>query len=244
MENFQPISNEAPDTLFKKIKFFLRMILDLQINTIFNDIKSHLAKFEGKTLDVGCGDSPYLYLLKDKSNYTGIDVNFANDFKYANRNVVYFDGVNIPFDNNNFDNIICTEVLEHVFDYQKLINEMHRVLKPGGNAIITIPWSARFHYKPYDYFRYTPSTLDSIFSSFTEKKITPRGTDLTTICSKIIVAYFRNIISLGFKTIIYLPFMAIFTPFMPMVLLLAHSSLIFNIGSSDDPLGYTIILKK
>lgn len=244
MESFQPISNESPDTFFKKIKFYFRMLLDLQINTIYKDVKNVLLNYDGKVLDVGCGDSPYLFLLKDKSKYTGIDVNFANDFKYENRKVVYFDGINIPFGNEEFDQIICTEVLEHVFEYQALINEMYRVTKKGGAAIVTIPWSARFHYKPYDYFRYTPSTLEKIFSNFSEVQITPRGTDLVTICSKIIVAYFRNILKISLKSFIYLPFILLFSPFMPLVLLVAHISLQFNIGTNDDPLGYTIILKK
>jgi len=244
MENFQPISNQAPDTIPKKIKFYLRMLLDLQINTIFRDIKNQLTNFNGKVLDVGCGDSPYLFLLRDPSNYVGIDVNFATDFKYENRKVVNFDGVNIPFQNEEFDNIICTEVLEHVFEHQKLIDEMFRVLKKNGNAVITIPWSARFHYKPFDYFRYTPSTLEKIFASFSSIKIKERGTDLTTICSKIIVVYFRNIVNVNIKTILYLPLLIAGIPFMGLVVLVAHGSLIFNVGSTDDPLGYTIILKK
>lgn len=46
----------------------------------------------------------------------------------------------IPFGDNSFDVIFCNHVLEHVADDHKAMSEMHRVLKPGGWAILQIPW--------------------------------------------------------------------------------------------------------
>ena len=45
----------------------------------------------------------------------------------------------IPTGSNQFDNIFCSEVLEHIEDYKKAIKEISRTLKKGGFAFITIP---------------------------------------------------------------------------------------------------------
>ncbi len=244
-EGFKPIKHEPPTTLIRKIKFYGRMLLDIQILTIYNDIKNELPKFRGKVLDIGCGQSPYRYLLnKSETEYKGIDVVEASSFDYINSNITLFDGENIPFEDATFDAIICTEVLEHVYNYQKLVTEIHRVCKPNAKAIITIPFSARYHYIPYDFFRYTPSALEKIFSKFSKVEITPRGTDVVSICAKIIVLFFRNIIPNSVLKVICLPFWIAMLPVLGITVFIAHLSVKFNLGSNLDPLGYTIKIVK
>ena len=51
----------------------------------------------------------------------------------------------LPFDENYFDIVICNHVLEHVADMQKTVAEIHRVLKKGGFAILQTPFSKVFH---------------------------------------------------------------------------------------------------
>jgi ubiquinone/menaquinone biosynthesis C-methylase UbiE len=46
---------------------------------------------------------------------------------------------NIPFDDDTFDCIVCAEVLEHTLSPFKALNEMHRVLRPGGSLVISVP---------------------------------------------------------------------------------------------------------
>lgn len=46
----------------------------------------------------------------------------------------------IPFDQNTFDVVLCNHVLEHVKDDHKAMSEIHRVLKPGGFAILQVPF--------------------------------------------------------------------------------------------------------
>lgn len=244
-EGFKPIKHEPPTTLFGKIKFFGRMLLDLQILTIYSDIKNELPTFKGKVLDIGCGQSPYRYLLNaSATEYKGIDVVEASSFDYVNNDITLFDGEIIPFEDNTFDAIICTEVLEHVYNYQTLVDEMYRVSKPNARAIITIPFSARYHYIPYDFFRYTPSALEKIFSKFSKMEITPRGTDVLSICAKIIVLFFRNIIPNSFIKVLCLPFWIVMLPVLGITVFIAHVSRILNLGSNLDPLGYTIKITK
>ena len=46
---------------------------------------------------------------------------------------------NLPFQDNELDVVICSEVLEHLEDYNKAIQEIHRVLKPGGYFLASVP---------------------------------------------------------------------------------------------------------
>ena len=50
-----------------------------------------------------------------------------------------FDVQNIPIEDNAYDTIFCNHVLEHVDDDRKAIRELHRILKPGGMAIMQVP---------------------------------------------------------------------------------------------------------
>lgn len=244
-EKFQPISNTPPTGFAGKVKFYGRMLLDLQIRTIYSDVKKYLPQFQGNVLDIGCGQSPYKFLLNnDTTRYFGIDIIEANNFGYNNPDITPFDGKNIPFEDEKFDAVICTEVLEHVQEFQYLIDEMHRTTKKGATMLVTVPWSARYHYIPYDYFRYTPSSLKNMFSRFSEVNIKHRGTDFSVIGSKIIVLFFRGIFPSQSWKYIFLPLLLVSLPILLVSVIIAHLAIIFNIGSTDDPLGYTIILRK
>jgi SAM-dependent methyltransferase len=221
------------------------MLLDLQILTIYRDIAKVLPGFKGDVLDVGCGQSPYKFLLNpSETKYYGIDIVDADKFDYNNPDITPFNGEDIPFGDEKFSGVICTEVLEHVQHYQKLVDEIHRCMKKGGVAAVTIPWSARYHYAPHDYFRYTPSSLKTMFGKFSEVSITPRGSDISNIANKVIVIWFRNLLPAQAWKWVLVPFWVLFSPLLGLVVLKAHISLLLNWGSQDDPLGYTVIAKK
>jgi ubiquinone/menaquinone biosynthesis C-methylase UbiE len=245
-EGFRPIANIWNRDLLGMITFYLRLVLDLQISTIFRDLKQFLPHQKGQILDVGCGQSPYRSLLGvGVTGYKGIDIADADDkFDYTNPDIVPFDGQTIPFDEASFDAILCTEVLEHVFHYQTLVDEMLRVLRPGGRLIATIPWSARYHYIPFDFFRYTPSSLRTIFSKFSEVEINPRGNDIAVIANKLLVLWVRNVSPRWGMSLMLLPIWLLLSPLVLGVIIWAHIAIYFRLGSSDDPLGYTIIAKK
>jgi SAM-dependent methyltransferase len=58
----------------------------------------------------------------------------------------YEDLTSLSFADNEFDCIICMEVLEHIPDYQAGLREMARTLKPGGRALLSFPWLGGEHY--------------------------------------------------------------------------------------------------
>lgn len=61
------------------------------------------------------------------------------------------DIINIPQPDSSFDVILCSEVLEHVPDPLKVLDEFARLLKPGGKLIITAPFGSLVHFAPYHY---------------------------------------------------------------------------------------------
>ena len=69
----------------------------------------------------------------------------------------------LPIENARFDRILCTQVLEHVPDPQRVLAELHRVLKPGGRILFSAPLFFPEHQKPHDYYRYTRFALRRLF---------------------------------------------------------------------------------
>ncbi len=86
------------------------------------------------------------------------------------------------------DTVLCTETLEHVLDPPGFLAEAKRSLRPGGRLILTVPFAARWHYVPFDYWRFTPSGIKHLLSEsgFTEIKVYRRGNALTVACYKVI----------------------------------------------------------
>jgi len=106
----------------------------------------HLAKpfIKGNLLELGCGEGRGVELLAPlATSYTGIDkIKMVID-KLKNKFPAYefLDGVFPPFqfESDSFDTIVTFQVIEHIKNDRAFIEEIHRVLKPGGQALITTP---------------------------------------------------------------------------------------------------------
>ena len=107
-----------------------------------------------RVLDVGCGEKIYRPFIRAR-DYIGIDVETSGRAMETKRADRFFNGTDIPFDNESFDFVICTEVLEHAHDPTALMREMKRVLKSGGVMLVTVPSMWGEHETPYDFRRYT-----------------------------------------------------------------------------------------
>jgi len=84
----------------------------------------------------------------------------------------------LPFEDNSFDVVVTTKVImEHVTVPFTVVDELYRVLKPGGKAFVIAPHVRRQHQVPYDFFRYTEYGLKYLFSSsgFSKCVTTPTG---------------------------------------------------------------------
>ena len=143
---------------------------------LVNKMAQLAPQLEGQLLDFGCGAKPYQALFSNTKNYIGIDIEDEGQHDHKNENIdYYYDGNNIPFDNETFDSILTSEVLEHVPDVDKALKELKRVLKPDGKILITVPFTWQEHELPYDFRRFTTIGLkkhleDNGFKILTEEK--------------------------------------------------------------------------
>ena len=127
-------------------------------------------------LDAGAGESVYKKLFSHCS-YKAIDLAVGESrWNYANLDYVGFLH-EMPIEDEIFDAVLCTQVLEHLEWPRESVKEMYRVLKAGGKLFMTVPMAQDEHQIPYDFFRYTSYGLQSIckHAGFREVKITPFG---------------------------------------------------------------------
>lgn len=98
-------------------------------------------------LDCGCGDGIYLTAINDiyNCNLHGFDMDLKNllrakkSLQDASVNLTRGTIYNLPYQDGYFDKIYCSEVLEHIRDDTKAMNELSRVLKKDGLLVITVP---------------------------------------------------------------------------------------------------------
>jgi SAM-dependent methyltransferase len=95
-----------------------------------------------RILDVGAGEGA----LVERYREWGYDV-VGIDSAYESQNVEKADLLALPFEDESFDILFCLDVLEHVelLDQPKALDEMRRVLKPGGVLLMSVPNLAHLH---------------------------------------------------------------------------------------------------
>ncbi len=240
-ERLQPPPNSHNhNSYYSKLHFLVRVSADLQVASVLKSIKPWLASLSGSVLEVGCGDQPYRHLIsKSCSNYTGLDWEHATEhFSYKAPDTIYYSGEVFPFPDDTFNHLFHTEVLEHIYNANQFLQECARVVMPGGRILFTVPFQARYHYKPFDYFRYTPAALGKMLENagYRDINISPRGNDITVAAYKCVTLVYRWLFgSFGEKLL-----GVCFFPLAIIGLLVGHASLFFNVGSTDDCLGYTV----
>jgi len=72
----------------------------------------------------------------------------------------------LPFADNSIGTIVCVEVLEHVHYPVRAVEEIHRVLQPGGIAILTSVMFMPVHDHPWDFWRFTPEGFAHVMAPF------------------------------------------------------------------------------
>lgn len=154
------VSRALEQKSVQKVTRYAMDWVDLQLRYVIDGLRQYAPQAHGRLLDVGCGDKPYEHLFTAQvDEYIGIEYASTYELTAAGTRKkadVLYDGTRLPFDDASFDTVINVQVLEHTPQPQHLLNEIGRVLRPGGILILSAPFSFRLHEEPHDYFRYSP----------------------------------------------------------------------------------------
>jgi SAM-dependent methyltransferase len=112
-------------------------------------------------LDAGAGISPYRHhfdhLRYESSDFGEVDKDYAQDLTYV------CDLASVPVDDGRFDLVVLTQVLEHLAEPLTVLEEMHRIVRPGAQIWASCPLYYEEHEQPYDFYRYTQFALRRLF---------------------------------------------------------------------------------
>ncbi|HSP37557.1 MAG TPA: methyltransferase domain-containing protein [Frankiaceae bacterium] len=110
----------------------------------------HRHLVSGRLLDSGCGNQPYREWYEPLVDHVvaldAVEADGVNVLGFADR---------LPFRDASFDTVLATEVLEHVENAERAADELFRVLRPGGNVLVTVPYLYPTHEAPHDFRRFT-----------------------------------------------------------------------------------------
>ncbi|OGG42973.1 hypothetical protein A2841_00245 [Candidatus Kaiserbacteria bacterium RIFCSPHIGHO2_01_FULL_48_10] len=175
-------------------EFFSRIPKARRINPFYRSIfefmyQVHLHAVPGtKLLNIyssndfaGSREEVYRERFFNECEYDGIDF-WEDSFIYNGEKT----GHTLPFPDKSFDLIVTTKyILEHISDPQKVMNELHRILKPGGVAFLVSPFVRRQHQAPYDFFRYTEYGIQHLCkkAGFIEVKTDPTNAAMATFAN-------------------------------------------------------------
>ena len=118
------------------------------------NFKKYTLNYNGSMLDVGCGEGRHIFGVMHEypmMKCVGLDMD-DDSLKKAEEGYSYFESISevgaefikgsaysLPFPDNTFDLIVCSEVLEHLHEYNDAVIEINRVLKPGGKFFASVP---------------------------------------------------------------------------------------------------------
>lgn len=109
----------------------------------------------GRVLDIGCADRWIERSLSSDCTYIGVDYPITGGDLYGARPEVFADAGCLPFASDTMDTVLLLEVLEHLRAPDKALGEIQRVLEPGGQLFLSMPFLYPIHDAPHDYQRLT-----------------------------------------------------------------------------------------
>lgn len=140
-------------------------------------------------LDIGGRIQPYRALLTDRLRcYIALDLCFTPLVDVVAR------GEQLPLGDARFDLVICTQVLEYVAEPSAVLSEIHRVLRPGGDLLLSVPSACPID-AAEECWRFLPAGLHQLLNNFTRVEVVAEGSSVigffrtVNICLDVFVRY-------------------------------------------------------
>lgn len=174
---------------------FLYLARNLCSKELFRALKRYC---NGDVLDVGGWDF-YLTAKSKKLKFnTWATLEYSEarilNIKDEHFRFAHGDGCNMQFEDNFFDTVLCIQVLEHVFDPVKMVNEISRVLKTNGYGIFLIPQTSTIHLAPTHYYNFTRFWIKEVMekSGLDILEIKPLGGIWSSMASHLVYFFLQS----------------------------------------------------
>jgi SAM-dependent methyltransferase len=134
-----------------------------------------------RVLDVGSGDAPYRELF-DGLDYVTCD--WVNSlYQPETPPDIEASADSIPLADATVDAVVCTQALEHMTEPWLVLEEFHRLLRPGGSLWVTVPLVWYLHEIPHDYYRFTSYGLRYLLerAGFVDTDVQPMNDSMATV---------------------------------------------------------------
>jgi SAM-dependent methyltransferase len=178
METLDAVNREGQERLYPSLTNPNWLVLRRR-REIFQKWLEQVDGRDLNVLDVGGRIQPYRPLLEGRlRRYLAVDLRPTPLVNVVAR------GEQIPLASAHFDLVICTQVLEYIPDPAGVIAEIHRVLKPGGCLLLSVP-AASPRDADEDRWRFLPAALRQLMAPFSHIEVVPEGGS--------IVGFFRTI---------------------------------------------------
>jgi SAM-dependent methyltransferase len=144
----------------------------LHVRRLVDDLAAVLARLGPgveDVLDIFCGTRPYNDLLPLEARVTGLDIP-GNPYGVAE---VVSDEF-LPFPDGSFDLVMCIEGFHYVSDPAKGVAEIRRVLRPGGHAVVSVPFVWEYDRTALEH-RFTGPELANLFRHWEEVAVIENG---------------------------------------------------------------------
>lgn len=145
------------------------------IKKAINDkVRERPPKLSGLVVDLGCGVRPFEHdILQYADNYIGVD--WGNTLHGVQADILADLNQPLPIADAAANHVVSFEVLEHLAEPQIMLAEAFRILLPGGQMTLSVPFQWWVHEAPWDYYRYTCHGLEYLLrkAGFTDIVVKP-----------------------------------------------------------------------
>jgi SAM-dependent methyltransferase len=178
-----------------RAKFKLAKLNEIRVAELHNVINILPSNAQELNLiEIGSGTGIQLkYLKKYFKSVVGLEIEQSNYDNNENKNIIFYDGVNIPIDDSSYDIIFSSHVMEHIVNFKSYNAELKRILKPDGVCIHVVPnskwkfYNTLFHY-PFlvktviDYF----VRMNSVVGLNRGGTLSDRKRSIFTLCANVL----------------------------------------------------------
>lgn len=221
-------------------------------------VEAALKYAKGDLIDIGCGRMPYRKAIEPKvEKYIGLDHPSISKFYQPDKKPDILADITkkLPIKNSSFDTVLMLQVMEYLQDPQRAIDNIEKILKPGGVVIISSPFLYPLHDIPFDKIRLTDTFLKNVIQNSGLKiiKINIQGGFWGFWLQSLEIFLFKKIMDIikGKKDLTSLTQLAFLTVITPIIVIFANLAYLLFLGNKKEskypnyfPLNYLIVARK